>query len=526
LRIEALKDLLWIINAKELPEESPKLFSITFPEQIQDRDNYLHYLNEKLQQASGLEKSRLHKSIAAYYEELAEKEDKINRLKSLVYWQNAQKNYEKAREENHKDLDASLGFAKCLLKLSKYTQVIKLCETSSFLTFTSEYWYFLSIAHCKQAKYEKASECIIEALKLDNKNQLADKQRALLQKISKENNIDKRVNRYKKTDIKYNLKNTHDNEIPVYNILSIDGGGVRGVLPALWLSEIEHRAHKPISHLFNMIAGTSTGGIIAAGLSAPSPTSITFPKFLASDLLDLYQNQVKSLFTTNFPILRLIKTNYSDKGRLSLFEKYFRSTKLNQALTDLVIPAVNEVNLTQTYLFTRYDAINDNSMNETFVNTLMASTAAPTFFPSYKIKDKGVFLDGGIHLNNPVTAAYSEAIRYNKDEKNISVLSLGTGSYIPEPLNPDLYRSQLFWAQDFHEVQQGNTDHQMYARLGNRYQRWQVLLEEPIRLDDYESISYLLDIGNQYIEELDASDENPINKLVESFDNRINLNLI
>src|SRR5438128_2130763 len=113
----------------------------------------------------------------------------------------------------------------------------------------------------------------------------------------------------------------------------------------------------------------------------------------------------------------------------------------------------------------------------------MATTAAPTFFPSYKINDKGVFLDGGIHLNNPVSAACNEAIRYNIGEKKISVLSLGTGSYIPEPLNPDQYRGQLFWARNLHKAvlpaQQGNTDHQMYARLGNRYQRWQVWLEEP-----------------------------------------------
>ena len=58
----------------------------------------------------------------------------------------------------------------------------------------------------------------------------------------------------------------------------------------------------------------------------------------------------------------------------------------------------------------------------------------------------------------------------------------------------------------------------MYDILGDRYQRWQVWFEKPIGFDDHDSVSYLLELGHQYIEELDASDANPINKLVESFD--------
>ena len=63
-----------------------------------------------------------------------------------------------------------------------------------------------------------------------------------------------------------------------------------------------------------------------------------------------------------------------------------------------------------------------------------------------------------------------------------------------------------------------DTDSQMYSDLGNRYQRWQVRFEEPIGFGGYNSIPYLLELGYQYIEELDALDANPINKLVESFE--------
>ncbi|CAG8613589.1 uncharacterized protein OCT59_011512 [Rhizophagus irregularis] len=152
----------------------------------------------------------------------------------------------------------------------------------------------------------------------------------------------------------------------------------------------------------------------------------------------------------------------------------------------------------------------------------MATTAAPTFFPPYEIKGRGFFIDGALHLNNPAMAAYEKAIQYNVAKEKISVLSLGTGGYMPNPLNPDLYRGNLFWAQNLHKVvlpqQKGNTDRSMYSLLGNHYQRWQVWFEEKISLDDYKSVPYLLELGHQYIEELDASDENPINKLIESFE--------
>ncbi|CAB4472607.1 unnamed protein product [Rhizophagus irregularis] len=542
-RYEVLEDLLWVISGKESSaessEESPKLSLITYVD-----NKYISYLSQQLKQASSnQEKLRLNNSIAACYEQLAEKEDIINRLNGLRHWKATQKHYEKAREIDSENLDAALGFAKCLLKLSKYTQVIQLLNICPNITSLSEYWYFRSIAYLKKADYKNAKENIIEALKLDNKNKLADEQRSLLKKISEEITIEWRINRYEKEgkDTKYDdvdyFKSSHSNESPTYNILSIDGGGVCGILPALWLSEIEYRTHRPISHLFNMIAGTSAGGIIAAGLSVPSwkklydskknpyyECSDSEPKFSASKLLNLYQDRAKDLFitTSNNNLWSFFKPKYTEQDRSSLFSEYFGKVRLNQALTELVIPAVDENNLAQTHFFTRYDDRSYDSKEDTFFDTVMATTAAPTLFPPYKIKDRGIFLDGALHLNNPTIAAYEKAIQYNAAKEKISVLSLGTGSYVPDPLNPDLYRGSLFWAQNLHKVilpqQEGNADSSMYSLLGNRYQRWQVWLEEPIELDDCESISYLLELGHQYIEELDSSDDNPINKLVESFE--------
>ncbi|CAG8661380.1 36625_t:CDS:1, partial [Racocetra persica] len=266
LRLEVLEDFLWIISGEDMSDTS--LFN-TFPDEMKPDseldDKYINYLNNQ----QSFNQNKYYEAVR--FEYLAEKEAKINKLNSLRHWQSAQENYNIAREIDPNNSIYSIGYAKCLLKLSKYTQVIKLSNTCKELNSSSEYWYFRSVAYFKQKKYIDAMLCNSEALKLDPGNDSASKHRELVKKLNVDNIVEHHIDRYKKeliyeTDY---LKNSHNNERTVYNILSIDGGGIRGVLPALWLSEIEYRTHRPISHLFNMIAGTSTGGVIAAGLSAP-----------------------------------------------------------------------------------------------------------------------------------------------------------------------------------------------------------------------------------------------------------------
>ncbi|CAG8469427.1 16759_t:CDS:2 [Gigaspora margarita] len=287
--------------------------------------------------------------ISTYFEHLAENDYKINRLNRLRNLNSAQNNYENAREIDPKNIFSALGYTECLLKLSKYTQIIELNKASPFLTFH-------------------------QTLRLDPKNKLANKQISFLKKLRNENLNKHCNNQYKKEKIymKYeqdNFLNSRSNENTVYNLLSID----------------------------------------------------------------------------------------------------------------------EEANSQSVYLFACNNAHNDELKNYTFVNTLMAATSIPTFSSPYEIKHKGLFLDGG--------------------------------SYIPNPSNPVHYRDQLFWPSNQFNLlyDENEIDHQMYAMLENKYQRWQVSFEEPIKLDALEKIPYLIEIGHQYLEELYDSDENPINKLIEYF---------
>ncbi|CAG8690299.1 2689_t:CDS:2, partial [Gigaspora rosea] len=216
-------DFLWIINRiinRECLSDSDA-YSVETKSASELSDKYINYLNNQ----QSFNKDNYYNAV--YFEKLAEKEVKINKLNSLCHWQSAQENYDIARKIEPDNPIYSLGYARCLLKLSKYTQVIKLSDTCPALNSLSEYWHLRSVAYFKQRKYKNAMICNTEALYLDPGNNSADKHREFIKKLN--NIVEHRNDRYKK-ELIYEadyLKNSHSNECPVYNILSIDGGGIR-----------------------------------------------------------------------------------------------------------------------------------------------------------------------------------------------------------------------------------------------------------------------------------------------------------
>ncbi|CAF1155705.1 unnamed protein product [Rotaria sp. Silwood1] len=157
----------------------------------------------------------------------------------------------------------------------------------------------------------------------------------------------------------------------------------------------------------------------------------------------------------------------------------------------------------------------------------MCTTAAPMYFPSYRLHDT-VFVDGGVQANNPAMCAYTEACKKNIKREDIFILSLGTGDYVPDPLNPNAKRHLLFWLthkRDVMKVILNGPQHNIESQLSNilgsdQYNRWQILLEKPISLDDIskESLDNLIELARAYFDEMDASDSNNrLGKLIERF---------
>ncbi|CAG8467005.1 2045_t:CDS:2, partial [Gigaspora rosea] len=135
LRLEVLEDFLRIISGEDLPDRNTSFF-ITFP--VATKSTSENYLNHQ----QSFNQNKCYKAV--FFERLAEKEIKINKLNSLRHWQSAQENYNIAHEIDPNNPIYSLGYARCLLKLSKYTQVIKLSDTYPGLNSLSEYWHLRS----------------------------------------------------------------------------------------------------------------------------------------------------------------------------------------------------------------------------------------------------------------------------------------------------------------------------------------------------------------------------------------------
>ncbi len=215
-----------------------------------------------------------------------------------------------------------------------------------------------------------------------------------------------------------------------FRILSIDGGGIRGILPASILAEFERQylGGNSAGDYFDLIAGTSTGGIIALGLSIGLP---------ASEILDLYFNHGAEIFPVAKPPLASLKRLWAKARSLAYYQydreplehelrRIFGKRTFGEAQRRLCIPSFDgftEVNIFKTPHHPDFRL----DWREEMVTVALATSAAPTYFSIYKDSQRR-FADGGVWANNPVMVALVDALTCNALERDqIDILSLGCG---------------------------------------------------------------------------------------------------
>src|ERR671911_1175061 len=232
-------------------------------------------------------------------------------------------------------------------------------------------------------------------------------------------------------------------------VLSIDGGGIRGIIPAMVLAEIERRTSKTTSELFNLVAGTSTGGILALGLTKPGEGGK--PEYSAKRLIELYETEGSKIFS--IPVWHrihsaggLAEEKYPAKGIEEVAKEYFGDVHLAQALTEVLVTAY-EIEKRGPWFFKRRHARDDNREGDNFLmrEVARATSAAPTYFEPLQLTwgphGERAFIDGGVHSNNPAMCAYVEARKIHPGENDFLVLSLGTG----EPTREMPYEEVKGW---------------------------------------------------------------------------------
>jgi patatin-like phospholipase/acyl hydrolase len=228
-----------------------------------------------------------------------------------------------------------------------------------------------------------------------------------------------------------------------FKILSLDGGGIRGIIPGQILVSLEKKLQLKtknpdarIGHYFDMIAGTSTGAILAAAYICPGYN--TEFKFSAQEAVDLYLKNGSDIFTVNVTrkittLWSFIDEKFSAKALEQVLYDSFGDTKLSELSKPTCIISY-EINKRKPIIFAQHHAV---IKNEDFLvrDLLRSSVAAPTFFEAVRIRSVGMnskildLIDGGVVANNPTLCAYSEALKFDgvTGLKDMMILSLGTG---------------------------------------------------------------------------------------------------
>lgn len=230
-------------------------------------------------------------------------------------------------------------------------------------------------------------------------------------------------------------------------ILSIDGGGIKGIIPGQILARIETElSKKRIAEHFDMIAGTSTGGILACALLCPEDEPGEKPKYSAEEVVDLYFRWGGDIF--EIPLFHKIRTvgglldeKYPSDGIKEALQTYFADKKLSELLKPTLITAY-DVRARKTEFFTQHDAKLKPEKDFYVRDVARATSAAPTYFECSRITSFGntqpyyPLIDGGVFANNPGMCAYAEARTHfrkpgdntkNATAADMAILSLGTG---------------------------------------------------------------------------------------------------
>jgi len=220
----------------------------------------------------------------------------------------------------------------------------------------------------------------------------------------------------------------------VLKVLAIDGGGIRGIIPATILSEIEQRTNTRIAHLFDLIAGTSTGGILALGLVKPDGSGE--PQYSAADLGGLYEKEGKRIFDRSLwhqvvALGNLADEKYEVTGLEGVLQNYFGEARLKDAVTETLVTSY-ELESRQPWFFARHKAQKDPAYDFPMRFVARATSAAPTYFSPEELstsEQHGGLVDGGVYANNPALCAYVEAKDLHPDHDEILVVSMGTGQH-------------------------------------------------------------------------------------------------
>ncbi len=313
------------------------------------------------------------------------------------------------------------------------------------------------------------------------------------------------------------------------NILSIDGGGVRGYMPLRLLNEIENRTKIPICELFDYFTGVSASSLIISLLLVKNPDNS--PKYSTALILKEFQNTCKSIFYYSY--FSLLKTGwglFAPKYTNSQFKKILIEKFENKALGELAKPIC-----ILTYDLNHEHPSYFNNAENSYLSVsecILCSTAAPTYFYPYNFNYDSVdhaFVDGGVVTNNPAELCFLKACEQYKHDDFYS-LSIGTGYSIEDkPCSYGLIGwskniiNTLFDANSSYQLSELNMLDVIVKRekTKNTFNRIDFELQSNINLDDVNAFDSMEKLMDNWIKNNSDLIDKLCNKLLENHQNKI-----
>ena len=273
------------------------------------------------------------------------------------------------------------------------------------------------------------------------------------------------------------------------NVLAVDGGGIRGIIPATVLAEMEARAGRPAASMFQLVSGTSTGGIIAAAITAPGREGR--PRHRAAELVELYLEEGPRIFSRSLGrrLLTgwgLFDEKYGDDALNDILRRYLGEARLSEALTPLLITAY-ELETRTPHFFKSWRAAEAAERDVALWEAARATAAAPSYFEPALVRPAGAaaplsLVDGGVFAINPAMCAYAEAARLAPGQP-VTLVSLGSGRLTRPIRHRQAARwGRIEWLRPVIDIVfdgvADTVDYQLEQVLGpDRYHRFQVTLD-------------------------------------------------
>ena len=203
-----------------------------------------------------------------------------------------------------------------------------------------------------------------------------------------------------------------------FRILTLSGGGYRGLYAAKVLADLEEQTNQPIGRYFDLIAGTSIGGIVALAVAHEIPMK---------DVVDMFVEHGQNIFKKQrFSFFSTLKSTYGSEQLKTEISRLFLDDKIGDLKHNVIVPAINFSAGRPVVFKTPHHQSFFRDAKHDIVDVAMATSAAPIYFPKYHFKDAN-YVDGGLFANNPSLLAIHEAQHFFEVPKeNIYLLHVGT----------------------------------------------------------------------------------------------------